>query len=214
MSEKHESLTAALAAFQAEIPTVAKSNEANAGTYKYSYADLSDVTEVAMPLLGKHGLAWVTIPTMTDAGGFVLKYELRHESGDSIEGVYPLPAPTMQAQQVGSAITYARRYAFCAVTGIAPGGDDTDASPQAATVPSEDWLAAIWSAPNVPALQAVSGRLAAAREGTEALRVAYATKRGQLDKAVTNDESGSDYEGPAGDAVPASDAGTDGAADS
>lgn len=218
MSEKHESLTAALAAFQAEIPTVAKSNEATiptkgGGGYAYSYADLSDVTAVALPLLGKHGLAWVTIPTMTDAGGFVLRYELRHESGDAIEGVYPLPAPTMQAQQVGMAITYARRYAFCAVTGIAPGGDDTDAAPPAATAPSEDWLAAIWSAPDVAALQVVANRLAAAREGTEQLRVAYATKRGQLDKAVTNVESGDGAASASGDPVSAGEPGGDGAAD-
>ena len=29
-------------------------------------------------------------------------------------------------QDIGKAITYARRYALCAVTGLAPGGDDDD----------------------------------------------------------------------------------------
>lgn len=218
MSEQHKTLTAALAAFQAEVPSIAKGNEAkittkDKGSYGYSYADLSDITTVALPLLGKHGLAWVTIPTMTDAGGFVLRYELRHESGEALEGVYPLPAPTMQAQQVGMAITYARRYALCAVTGIAPGGEDTDGATQAATAPSEDWLAAIWSAPDVAALQAVANRLAAAREGTEQLRVAYATKRGQLDKAVTNVESGDGAASASGDPISTGEPGGDGTAD-
>lgn len=217
MSANHESLTAALAAFQAEIPTVAKGNEAkivtkDKGSYGYSYADLSDVTETALPLLGKHGLAWVTIPTMDPDRGFVLLYSLRHGT-ESIDGVYPLPAPTMQAQQVGAAITYARRYALCAVIGIAPGGDDSDATPQAATAPSEDWLAAIWAAPNLHALQAVAARLAAAREGTEQLRNAYAAKLGIFEKEVTDDGQRSDAQSGADADVPAGEPGADGAAD-
>lgn len=131
---QHPSLAHALAAFQAELPRVAKVNEAKVrsdkGNYVYSYADLTDVTEVAMPLLGKHGLSFIATPTLRD-GQFVLAYTLQHESGQDVGGVYPIAAALGNPQQVGSAITYARRYALCAVTGIAPGGDDDDA--QAAT---------------------------------------------------------------------------------
>lgn len=123
---KHENLASALAAFQAHIPTVEKGKKAAAGKYSYDYADLADVTAKVLPLLAAEGLAWSAQPDLTEHG-FVLRYALRHESGESLNGVYPLPAPNTPPQQLGSAITYARRYALTAVTGVAPGGDDDDA---------------------------------------------------------------------------------------
>jgi len=125
-TDQPNGLAAALAAFQAETPSVAKGKTGDAGSYKYQYADLSDVTEKVLPLLGKHGLSFSAKPTVNDKGTFVLAYTLRHVSGESDSGEYPLPAGN--AQQIGSAITYARRYTLCAVTGVAPGGDDDDGS--------------------------------------------------------------------------------------
>lgn len=122
----HDTLAAALAAFQTEVPRIEKGKTAQAGKYSYDYADLSDVTAVVLPLLGKHGLAWSAAPTVTD-NGFVLEYQLAHVSGEAITGTYPLPPANTPPQQMGSAITYARRYALCSVTGVAPGGDDDDA---------------------------------------------------------------------------------------
>lgn len=216
MTEKHASLTEALAAFQAEIPSVAKSNEAkivtkDKGTYGYTYADLSDVTDAALPILGKHGLAWVTIPTMDPERGFVLLYSLRHGT-ESIDGVYPLPAPTTQAQTVGAAISYARRYTLCAVTGIAPGGDDTDAAPPAATEPSEDWMNLIKNAATVEELTKITDRCTAAREVTQPLRNAYAARLGYLERnEVKHDRS--DAASGADTGLPASEPGSNGAAD-
>jgi hypothetical protein len=130
---KHENLNRALAAFQSEVPNVRKGRTAEVKTksgsnYSYDYADLSDITEAALPLLGRHGLSFTARPTTNKTGAFVLRYELRHESGERIRGDYPLPPPqSMGPQDLGSAITYARRYALTSVTGIAPGGDDDDA---------------------------------------------------------------------------------------
>lgn len=116
-------LTAALIELQKELPAVGKNNTADTGKYKYKYADLADVTEAILPKLAAYGLAWVTMPTVTERG-FQLHYQLRHTSGEAIEGYYHLP--TGAPQDIGSAITYARRYALCAVTGVAPDGDDDD----------------------------------------------------------------------------------------
>jgi len=122
---------AALAKFQAELPHVKKGQTASVrsdkGNYSYDYADLTDITEVAMPVLAKHGLSFTARPTIAD-GAFILRYALKHEAGHEEGGDFPLPDPSRSTpQQIGSWLTYARRYSLCAVTGIAPGGDDDDA---------------------------------------------------------------------------------------
>lgn len=217
MTEQHESLAAALAAFQAEIPTIRKGNTATVksdkGNYSYDYADLADVTEVVLPLLGAHGLAWITVPTFDDVRGFGLHYELRHETGESISGVYPLPAPSAAAQSIGAAITYARRYTLCAVTGVAPGGDDQDGPPSPVR-PSTDWLAKIRAASTVGELQALYVDIRDSGEGTEALRNQWAARMGVVQRQEQKvNHDGDAAERPAGDAVPAADAARGGAED-
>lgn len=133
LSEGHSPLAAALAAFQSELPTVAKLKTGDiqtksGGSYSYDYAALEDISPVVLPLLGKQGLSWSCSPTM-EGEHFTLRYSLAHSGGEAIVGAYPLPDPAITTpQQIGSAITYARRYSLCAVTGVAPGGDDDDAA--------------------------------------------------------------------------------------
>jgi hypothetical protein len=123
VTEKPASLAEALAAFQANPPRVAKDTQGNRG----KYADLADLSPVVLPALAAHGLSWSTKPTLTEQGMFVLRYTLRHVSGQEDSGDYPLCDPSSAPQVIGSCITYARRYALTAVTGVAPGGDDDDA---------------------------------------------------------------------------------------
>lgn len=94
--------------------------------YRYSYADLAQISREVLPILGKLGLSFTSRPTLAD-GRFVLAYELLHISGESRTGVYPLP-DRGTPQEIGGAITYARRYCLCAVTGAAPDDDDNDAA--------------------------------------------------------------------------------------
>lgn len=120
-------LATALAALQGELPHIAKDRTANVptksgGSYRYSYSDLAAISRELLPLLSKHGLAFMARPTL-DEGRLVLAYELMHRSGESRAGVYPLP-DRGTPQEVGGAITYARRYCLCAVTGVAPDDDD------------------------------------------------------------------------------------------
>jgi ERF superfamily len=127
-----KTLFEALAAFQATLPKIAKGETAkipgrngNQG-YTYQYADLADVSQAVLPRLGTVGLAFMSRPTMQD-GNLVLAYSLVHASGESESGIYPLPSEG-SPQTIGSAITYARRYCLCAVTGVFPDGDDDDAA--------------------------------------------------------------------------------------
>lgn len=121
----HGNLAEALAAFQAEMPTVGKNSRNNFG----SYADLADVAKEGHPVLARHGLSFSSKPTLNADGVFVLAYVLRHTSGQEDSGEFPLPAAsTMQA--IGGSVTYARRYALCAVTGLVA-DEDTDAQDNA-----------------------------------------------------------------------------------
>lgn len=122
-------LATALTAFQAALPHIGKANTANTGTYSYKYADLAEISALVLPALAAQGLAWTCKPTLDDQGRFVLAYKLSHVSGESEDGVYPL-GNLGQPQVMGSAITYARRYCLCSVTGVAPDQDDDGAAAQ------------------------------------------------------------------------------------
>lgn len=123
-------INAALAELQTQLPRISKDLTAKVqtktgGNYTYTYADLALISREVLPLLGKLGLSFVSRPTTVN-GKFVLVYELRHVSGEMLDGEYPLP-DRGTPQEIGGAITYARRYCLCAVTGVAPDDDDHDA---------------------------------------------------------------------------------------
>lgn len=132
-------LAKALVEVQANLPKIVKGETANVrsekGSYTYTYADLADISEQILPLITKHGLAFSAMPTVRDDGQFVLAYSLLHVSGEREDGSYLLPTGGTP-QQVGSAITYARRYCLCAAVGVAPEDDDGQAAEQASRRPS------------------------------------------------------------------------------
>lgn len=133
--EKTESLAQAVAMLQTRLPEIKKSQTADVptksgGSYSYSYADLAQVTRELMPILGELGLSFMAKPTLGGDGKFVLAYKLLHVSGEKEEGEYPLSS-SGTPQAMGAAITYARRYCLCAITGIAPEDDDDGAAAQA-----------------------------------------------------------------------------------
>jgi len=132
-----DTLASALAAFQAALPAVHKGATGQVpGKRSYKYADLSDLSAVVLPLLAAQGLSWMTMPTYDEAGRFVLQYELLHTSGEKRTGTYPLPTGT--AWEVGSALTYGRRYTLSAVTGVAADEDDDGQAAQDVRIPPAD----------------------------------------------------------------------------
>lgn len=124
----HSTIAGALAAFQAEMPVVNKGKSANIPNksggpgYRYSYADLADVTKQIAPLLAKHGLAFTAHPRAAE-NGYELAATLMHDGSDqTIEGALPLFGRT--SQEIGSAITYARRYLLGCLTGVVTDDDE------------------------------------------------------------------------------------------
>lgn len=116
-------LATALALAQAEFKPIVKDKVVTTGTYKYRYADLASVRDAVTPSLAKNGLA--IVQTFRPNGG-VHQYVdtlLVHSSGESISSSYQIPA-TGKQQEIGSAITYARRYSLCAILGVVAEDDD------------------------------------------------------------------------------------------
>ena len=124
-SENIGDLAAALAKAQAEVGTVHK-DSANP-FYKNSYASLAAVWEATRPVLSKHQLSVVQMPSHDEAGYYV-ETQLMHSSGQWIRSrTYMKPAKD-DPQGIGSLISYARRYALQAVTMICPDDDDGEAA--------------------------------------------------------------------------------------
>lgn len=145
----HASLDAALAAFQAELPKIRKDETAkvtgeNARTgakvsYTYGYAGLDAVVEAVLPALGRHGLSITSKTTFDQTGNFMLEVKLSHETGGGEVAYWPLPDPRrVGPQDLGSAMTYGRRYLTMALTGTFPGGEDDDGAKAQASA-RESW---------------------------------------------------------------------------
>lgn len=116
MSEAIDQITIALSAFQGEVeqPQLNKENP----YFKSRYVDLSGVLKAAQPILAKNGLCVAQIIS----GGDLITL-LSHKSGQWFKSICPIGNYKNQ-QERGSAITYTKRYAICAILGIAADTDD------------------------------------------------------------------------------------------
>ena len=95
-----------------------------AGNLVPDYADLAQCHKVAAKALAEQGLVVIQTVTNNTEGDIVLCTQLLHSSGEWIESNIPIKASPTNPQQVASAITYARRTAYCAIVGMAADDDD------------------------------------------------------------------------------------------
>jgi hypothetical protein len=89
-----------------------------------TYADLSSVWEVARKPLADNGLSVSQLPGECRDNKILLKTILMHESGEFLSSTLEMPYLKSDPQAIGSAITYARRYALAAIVGIVADEDD------------------------------------------------------------------------------------------
>ena len=132
-SDQIESVATALAKAQVEYPVVRKTKTATLGPpsakggkqpNSYRYADIADILQGVLPVLGRQGLALLQ-PTFVDRGQVWVRTRLAHSSGQWIESDYPVCSINGDHRKMGAALTYARRYALCSLLGIAA-DDDLD----------------------------------------------------------------------------------------
>lgn len=125
-SDTIEALATSLALAQAEIAGANKDSENP--HFRSKYADLASIWEAIRGPLTKHGLSVVQSPRLVGGGEntWLVEVEttLLHKSGQFLSDIFAVPVSRPDAQGVGSALTYARRYTLAAVVGVAPDDDD------------------------------------------------------------------------------------------
>lgn len=127
-SEEIDKLATALAKFQGSLEQPSLNSEVKVktktgGEYKFKYADLSECKRAAKQPLADNELSVCQL--IED--DYSIRTILLHSSGQWISSKVRMPSNTADAQSIGSAITYAKRYAFCAILGIVA-DDDEDAN--------------------------------------------------------------------------------------
>jgi hypothetical protein len=120
-SKASPDLFAALATAQGEIENASK-NAANPH-FRSKYADLAEVLNTVRPVFSKHGLSLLQ-STEFDGSLVSVTTLIAHKSGGYITATASCVPAKTDAQGVGSATTYLRRYSAAAVAGIAQEDDD------------------------------------------------------------------------------------------
>lgn len=126
--EARKAYNRAISDFQSRAPIIAKEDEAHDRTY----ARMDRIWREIRPLLTSLGLSvtWQICELRGEKSDLChVEGQLRHRDGHGEKLVQDIPIPEIirgqnKAQQMGSASTYARRYALCSSLGIVTGDDD------------------------------------------------------------------------------------------
>lgn len=121
-SENVKDIYAAFVKFQAEVGQPTK-NAVNP-FFKSRYTTLDEIIRTVQPVLGKHGLAIIQ-QVSSDGVSVSVVTRMIHETGQWIEAEpMTLKGDKATPQGLGSATSYARRYALSSILGIASEDDD------------------------------------------------------------------------------------------
>lgn len=121
-SESINELAKALATAQLQLRPAVK--DATNPHFRSKYADLGAVWEACREPLANNGLSVVQMPVDSEPGRVALMTLLMHTSGQYISSTVSTRLQKDDAQGVGSALTYLRRYSLASVVGIVADDDD------------------------------------------------------------------------------------------
>lgn len=133
-NEARKAFVDAMAAFKAEPLTIYKRKrvgyETRDGDFVgYSHAELSDVCEVLVPAMGRHGLSHSWDVRQESGRVYVtctVTHRLGHSTSVTMDAAPDSSGKKNAVQQIASAVTYLQRYTVLAVTGMATTGMDDD----------------------------------------------------------------------------------------
>lgn len=127
-------LFTALAKFQGELLNIELNSSVkvatkSGGSYSFEYATLGQILNTIRPLLSKHELSFTQV-----MDSHAMRTFIRHSSGREIVSEVKIPSLTsinkdglevsMTAQEIGSVITYFRRYGLVTALGLVAEDDD------------------------------------------------------------------------------------------
>lgn len=127
-SETIGALAAALAKAQSKMRHAVK--DSLNPHFRSHYANLAAGIDAARGPLTENGLAVLQFPCDREDGAG-LETMLAHSSGEWVSESFTLPVNKEDAQGYGSALTYARRYAYLAICGLAADDDDGEGARKA-----------------------------------------------------------------------------------
>lgn len=125
-SEQINDLAAALSRAQGQIK--ASALDGTNPHFRSEYSTLTAIWDACREALAANGLSVVQTTDNEDPEMVVLETTLLHSSGQWISGRLKMKPAKADPQGIGSALTYARRYALAALVGVAPEDDDAEAA--------------------------------------------------------------------------------------
>jgi hypothetical protein len=119
-----------------EVGKIARKSEGQTGNQRYKYAPLEVVHDQLIPVLTKYGVSVIqpVFTTMSDSGDLSISVETivtdadnTHDSVECQMSFFPNQGQKpMTVKEIGSNITYYRRYAICSLLNLAIEDDDDD----------------------------------------------------------------------------------------
>ena len=127
MSQNIGKIAIALSKVQGTVGLIPKSKTAtvpmkSGGQFKYSYADLANIWEAIRKSLMENEIAVTQLFSMQENRGYMTTI-LMHSSGEWIKSVLEIGSHE-KIQELGSEITYLRRYGLSSILGIAADEDE------------------------------------------------------------------------------------------
>lgn len=92
------------------------------------YADLASVWDAIREPLTSNGLSVIQMVGSNELERTTLTTRVTHVSGEWIESTWQIPVGKQDPQGLGSAISYARRYALASAVGVVQDDDDGNAA--------------------------------------------------------------------------------------
>lgn len=129
-SESIAKIAPAFIKAQAKIKSALK--DSNNPHFKSKYADFESVVDAYRSAFLEHEIGVIQSPGLLQDGKMHLVTRLQHSSGEYYEGELSIPLSKIDAQSYGSAVTYAKRYAVAAMTGVVTSDDDGNAASEKA----------------------------------------------------------------------------------
>lgn len=116
-------LAPAWAAAQAEMPVVSLDKQVAFKNVNFEYASLSNIIHATKGILAKHGLSILQFPSVIN-GQVEVEAMILHKSGQFIKSTISAKvAKPDDPKEIGSMVTYLRRYQYGSLCSISLDGD-------------------------------------------------------------------------------------------